>query len=123
MKYGEIPSTKDLQGDKSSRPEPIWLDLKSLAGSVTVLPTKVSTLSAVLISLWAVEPLPSRSAVKLANVELRERAKHQKVRPRVRMPVLNPNASAPLAGSHDFMFRQTLSCFTTECHPCSCRGL
>ena len=50
----------DLQGDKPSRPEPIWLDLKSLAGLVTVLLTKVSTLSAVLISLWDVEPLPSR---------------------------------------------------------------
>lgn len=113
----------DLQGDKPSRPEPIWLDLKSLAGLVTVLLTKVSTLSAVLISLWDVEPLPSRSAVKLANVELIERAKHQKTQPRVCMLVLNPNASAPLLGDHDVMLRQILSCFTMECHPGSCRGL
>ena len=113
----------DLQGDKPSRPEPIWLDLKALAGLVTVLLTRLSSLSAVLISLWDVEPLPSRASVKLANVELIERAKHQKTQPRVRMLVLNPNASAPLSGSHDFMFRQTLSCFMMESHPGSCRGL
>lgn len=98
----------DLQGDKPSRPEPIWLDLKTLAGLVTVLLTKVSTLSAVLISLWDVEPLPSRSAVKLTNVELIQRARHQKTQPRVRMLVLNPNASAPLSESHEASFRQIL---------------
>lgn len=98
----------DLQGDRPSRPEPTWLDLKSLAGLVTVLLTKVSTLSAVQISLWDVEPLPSRSAVKLANVGLIERAKHQQTQPRARMLVLNPNASAPLSESHDVLIRQTL---------------
>ncbi|MDR4464088.1 MAG: hypothetical protein MRJ66_07465 [Nitrospira sp.] len=98
----------DLQGDTPSRPEPIWLDLKLLAGLVTVLLTRVSTLSAVLISLWDVEPLPSRSAVKLANVELIERPKQQKTQPRVRMLVLNPSASASLSESHESLIRQTL---------------
>lgn len=100
----------DLQGDKPSRPEPIWLDLKLLAGLVTVLLTRVSTLSAVLISLWDVEPLPSRSAVKLANVELIERSKQHKTQPRVRMLVLNSSASASLSESHESLIRQTLQC-------------
>lgn len=98
----------DLQGDKASRPEPIWLDLKAFAGLVTVLLTKISTLSAVLISLWDVEPLPSRSAVKLANVELIERPKQQKTQPRVRMLIQNPSAVSPLSESHDAWIRQTL---------------
>lgn len=98
----------DLQGDKPTRPEPIWVDLKALAGLVTVLLIKLSTLSAVMISLWDVEPIPSRSTVKLANVELIERSKQQKTQPRVRMLVLNPNASAPLSESHEVSFRQIL---------------
>lgn len=96
----------DLQGDKPSRPEPIWLDLKALAGLVTVVLTKLSSLSAVLISLWDVEPLPSRSAVKLANVELIERAKHQKTQPRVRMLIQNPAATALLNELQTDVFRQ-----------------
>ncbi|MFZ1804065.1 MAG: hypothetical protein WAU05_09080, partial [Nitrospira sp.] len=75
----------DLQGEKNARSEAIWLDLKALAGVVTVLLTKVPTLSAVLISLWDVDPLPSRAAVKLTNVELIERPKRQRIHPRVRM--------------------------------------
>ncbi|MBK9309002.1 MAG: hypothetical protein IPM58_18350 [Nitrospira sp.] len=98
----------DLQGDKPSRPEPIWLDLKLLAGVVTVLLTRVSTLSAVLISLWDVEPLPSRSAVKLVNVELIERSKQHKTQPRVRMFVLNPSASASLSDAHESLIMKTL---------------
>lgn len=99
----------DLQGDKLSRPESIWLDLKALAGLITVLLTKVSTMSAVLISLWDVEPLPSKAGMRLANVKLIERSKHQKTQPRVRMLVFNPNASAPLSDSHEASFRQILS--------------
>lgn len=62
----------DLQSDKPSRPEPIWLDLKAFAEMVTALLATLSSLSAVLISLWDVEPLPSRSAVRLADVEVIE---------------------------------------------------
>lgn len=98
----------DLQGEKYSRPERIRLDLKALAGSVTALLTRIPTISAVVISIWDVDPLPSRSAVRLANVEVIERAKHQSTQPRVRMLVLNPIASAPLSESHDVLFRQTL---------------
>jgi hypothetical protein len=75
---------------------------------VTALLTGISTLSAVIISIWDVDPLPSRAAVRLANVEVIERAKHQQTQPRVRMLILNPNASAPLSESHDALIRQTL---------------
>ncbi len=98
----------DLQGEKNARSEAIWLDLKALAGVVTVLLTRVPTLSAVLISLWDVEPIPSRAAVKLANVELIERPKQQRTHPRVRMLIQNPKASAPLSESHEALIRQTL---------------
>ncbi|MEK6586658.1 MAG: hypothetical protein AABZ24_09935 [Nitrospirota bacterium] len=98
----------DLQGEKNTRSEAIWLDLKTLAGVVTVLLTRVPTLSAVLISLWDVEPLPSRAALRLANVELIERPKQQRIHPRVRMLIQNPKASAPLSESHDASIRQTL---------------
>jgi hypothetical protein len=98
----------DLQGETNARSEAIWLDLKALAGFVTVLLTRIPTLSAVLISLWDVEPLPSRGALRLANVELIERAKHQRSQPRVRMLIQNPGASAPLSESHDASIRQVL---------------
>lgn len=87
----------DLRGDRATRPEEIWLDLKMLAGTVTVLLTKVSTLSAVLISLWDVEPLPSKAATRLANVDLIERPKQQKTQPRVRLLIQNPLALAALS--------------------------
>ncbi len=98
----------DLQGDRASRPEAIWLDLKVLAGTVTVLLTSLRSISAVMISLWDVDPLPSRATVKLANVELIERPKQQRSHPRVRMLIHNPNASAPLSESQDASIRQTL---------------
>jgi len=98
----------DLRGEKRSRPEPIWLDLRALAGLVTALLTRVPTLSAVMISMWDVEPLPSRSALRLANVELIERNKHQRTQPRVRMLIRNPSASTPLSEPHNASIRQTL---------------
>jgi len=98
----------DLRGGRQGRPEQIRMDLKALAGSVTVDLTKLSHLSAVLISLWDIEPIPSRSALRLANVEIIERTKHQCTHPRVRMLIRNPSASAPLSESHDASIRQTL---------------
>src|SRR3990167_7133830 len=68
----------DLLGDKTSRHEEIWLDLKALAGSVTVLLTTLQQLSAVMIVLWDVEPLPSKAGKRLANVDLVERPKRQR---------------------------------------------
>lgn len=98
----------DLQGERYARSQPIWLDLKALAGSVTVLLTGVSTLSAVLISLWDVEPLPSRAVLRLANVEVIERTKHQHTQPRVRMLIHNPSATWALSEWQQDAFRQIL---------------
>ena len=98
----------DLRGDRATRPEEIWLDLKMLAGTVTVLLTKVSTLSAVLISLWDVEPLPSKAATRLANVEVVERPQHQKAQPRVRLLIQNPCAEASRRAWQSDVFLQIL---------------
>lgn len=98
----------DLQGDTHYRAQPIWLDLKALAGLVTVLLARFRALSAVMISLWDVEPLPSKAALRLANVELIERTKHQQTHPRVRMLIQNPSALAPISASHDLFIRHTL---------------
>lgn len=98
----------DLLGCCQGRREQIRVDLKTLAGSITVDLTKLRHLSAVLISLWDVEPLPSRSALRLANVEIIERTKHQRTQPRVRMLIQNPGASASLPESLDASIRQTL---------------
>ena len=87
----------DLQGEHHSRSEAIWLDLKSLAGAVTVLLTKLRSMSAVMISFWDVVPIPSKAGTRLANVELVERNTHQRGHPRVRMFIRNPAAGAPLS--------------------------
>lgn len=98
----------DLRGDRTARPDAIWLDLKALAGSVTVLLTGLRALSAVMISLWDVEPLPSKSATRLANVEIVEQPKHRKSLPRVRMLIENPGATAYLPAPGAELLRQTL---------------
>jgi hypothetical protein len=87
----------DLRGEHHSRSEAIWLDLKSLAGAVTVLLTKLRAVSAVMISLWDVVPIPAKAGTRLANVELVERNSHQRGHPRVRTLVRNPAAAAPLS--------------------------
>jgi hypothetical protein len=87
----------DLQGEKASRPQDIWLDLKSLAGSVTVLLTGLRSLSAVMITLWDVDPMPSKAGTRLANVDVIERSKRKRGYPRVRMFIRNPAASAQLS--------------------------
>jgi hypothetical protein len=86
----------DLRGDHRSRAEAIWIDLKSLAGAVTLVLTTLPGVSAVLISCWDVMPLPSKSGTRLANVELVERNSHQRGHPRVRMLITNPAAGAHL---------------------------
>jgi hypothetical protein len=87
----------DLRSGRQSRREAIWLDLKTLSGAVTVLLTRLPHMSAVLISLWDVHPLPSTAATRLANVELAERSKQERTQPRVRLLVHNPAASALLS--------------------------
>ena len=86
----------DLRGEHTSRSEAIWLDLKSLAGAVTLLLTKLRAVSAVLISFWDVVPMPAKSGTRLANVEVVERSTHQRGHPRVRMLIENPAADAEL---------------------------
>ena len=98
----------DLLGGHQGRREQIQVALKALAGSITVDLTTLRHLSAVLISLWDVEPLPSRSALRLANVDLVERAKHQRTHPRVRLLIQNPTAAAPLSERQADVFRLIL---------------
>ena len=68
------------------------LDLKNLAGSLTVTLGVTRQVSALLLSLWDVDPAPARSGVRLANVFTVERPPGQRAYPRVRMLVLNPYA-------------------------------
>jgi len=98
----------DLRSGVNSRREEIWLDLKTLSGAVTLLLTKLCHLSAVLIVLWDVEPLPSKAGTRLANVELVERAKHQRTQPRVRLLIQNPGAIAGLSEQMTDVCRETL---------------
>jgi hypothetical protein len=98
----------DLRGRRQGHPEQIRMDLKALAGSITVDLTRLRHLSAVLISLWDVEPLPSRATLRLANVEIIERTKHQRTQPRVRMLIQNPAASAGLSEHQEDALHQTL---------------
>jgi len=86
----------DLGGEDNWRSDAIWLDLKSLAGAVTVLLAKLGALSAVLISFWDVVPMPATAGTRLANVELVERNSRQRGHPRVRMLIANPSAQSPL---------------------------
>lgn len=98
----------DLTVGLNGRREEIWLDLKMLSGAVTVLLTKLPHLSAVMISLWDVEPLPSKAGTRLANVALVERARHQRTVPRVRILIQNPCAGAPLNERGMDLCRETL---------------
>ena len=98
----------DLRGERAARPEEIWLDLKALAGSVTVLLTTLRHLSAVLLSLWDVDPLPSKAGTRLANVKLVERPKKQRGYPRVRLMIQNPAAVSPLTERQADAFDQIL---------------
>jgi hypothetical protein len=98
----------DLQGEKTGQPQEIWLDLKMLAGSVTVLLTRLRSLSAVMVSLWNVEPMPSKAGTRLANVEVIERPKRKGGYPRVRLFIKNPAAGAQLSESQQAGFSELL---------------
>lgn len=75
--------------------EPI-VDLKKLAGTVTVRLLGLKQLSGVLITLWDHEAAPVQSGIRLANVHLVERSRHQTAFPRVRLLIANPGAEFPL---------------------------
>lgn len=91
-----------------ARREEIRVDLKRLAGMVTVLLPRLPHLSAVLVTLWDVEPLPSPAAVRLANVALVERTRHQRSYPRVRLLVYNPAADSPMTQAQQETLRGML---------------
>lgn len=86
----------ELEGAGRTRRGNISLDLRVLAGSTTVLLTKLRHLSAVLITLWDVEPLPFGAATRLVNVDVHERNSRQAGHPRVRLLIRNPSAATPL---------------------------
>ncbi|MCZ6780733.1 MAG: hypothetical protein O7C73_03705, partial [Nitrospirae bacterium] len=72
---------QDRRSDWAEKP----CDLKQLAGTITLLLTRLQQVSAVLLSLWGVEPSPAQSGVRLANVHMVERSRHQAAYPRVRL--------------------------------------
>jgi hypothetical protein len=98
----------DLGGEDTSRSDAIWLDVKSLAGAVTLLLAKLGAVSAVLISFWDVIPMPATASTRLANVELVERNSRQRGHPRVRMLIRNPAARSPLSERQHEMFCHVL---------------
>lgn len=72
------------------------VDLKRMAGALTLMLARWRHISAVFLSLWDVEPLPARAAIRLSNLFALERSRHQKTCPRVRMLLLNPACTRPL---------------------------
>lgn len=90
------------------RQDPVPLDLKQLIGALSVLLPRLRHVSGVLLALWDVEPLPARSGVRLGNVMVVERSRHQEAYPRVRMLVMNPGADHPLRETEASAIRQLL---------------
>ncbi len=92
----------------TDHPSKIKLDLRRLAGAITTLLLSLTHVSGVLLSLWDIMSLPASSAVRLANVGLVERNRHQPEYPPVRLLVRNPTARAPLSRGQDAVLRQIL---------------
>ncbi len=86
----------------------VELDLRRLAAAMTGLLLRLTQLSGVVMSLWSVKPLPASSAVRLANVGLVERNRHQAESPQVSLLVGNPGARAPLSREQAAVLRQIL---------------
>ena len=85
------------------------LDLKQLAGTMTLMLMRVPQLSGVMLSLWDVEPAEARSGIRLANVHVVERASHERDgHPRIRMLVINPSAGFPLSAQEQASLRDLL---------------
>jgi len=101
-----VPGLEERTAHRSH--DAVELDIKQLVGWLTLLLPEVRHLSGVLLTLWDIEPIPFKSGVRLGNVSVVERSRHQQAYPRVRMLVLNPSADHPLrAGGTDAM-RQLL---------------
>jgi len=75
------------------------VDLKRMAGAITVMLPVVRQVSGVLLSLWDIEPAVQRSGVRLANVHAVERPRLQSAAPRIRLLILNPTARFSFADS------------------------
>lgn len=56
-----------------------------------------ATLSRLSGRCWDVRPLPARSGVRLANVQVVQRPPQQTAYPRARLLILNPAAGYPLS--------------------------
>jgi hypothetical protein len=88
--------------------DPVRLDIKQLIGWLSLLLPGLPHLSGVLLALWDIEPIPFKSGVRLGNVVLVERSRHQQAYPRVRMLILNPGADNPLGARGTVVMRQLL---------------
>lgn len=68
------------------------VDLKRLAGTLTLFLGMIPHVSAVLLSLWDLHSSRQRSGVRLANVHIVERPHGRREQPPLRLLVVNPNA-------------------------------
>lgn len=103
-----VPSMEKRNALLPPRRDPVRVDIKQLTGSLSLLLPRVRHLSGVLLSLWDIEPLPFKSGVRLHNVSVMERSRHQHAYPRVRMLVLNSSADCPLRESETAAMRNLL---------------
>lgn len=86
----------------------INLDVKYLAGAISLLLPKLRHPSGVLIALWDVEPLLSTSAVRLSHVTIVERSREQFCYPRLCILIQTPAVAQPLTGRQQEAFRGIL---------------
>jgi hypothetical protein len=98
----------DLKGARSRPNGDIRLDLKQLAGMITIQLQTLPHLTAVLITLWDVTPLPDQAATRLSNVVVAQRSRYQRGFPRVRLLVQNPSAAVALTEAQLESFRELL---------------
>ncbi len=103
-------SVPDVDPVKKSRygRYPVALNVNTLVGSISILLPKVRHVSGVLLALWNVSPMPFKSGVRLGNVTVVERSRHQDTFPRVRMLIVNPSAGSPLSDIERAMLKRLL---------------
>ncbi len=88
-----VPGQEKVVGSKS----PKWVvDLKRLSGVLALTFPQVTQLSGVLLTFWDIQPLESKSNVRLNTINLVERASVGVLLPRVRLFASNPTARYPL---------------------------
>lgn len=103
-----IPRLEDESVNPGRGQDALEIDVKQVAASISLMLPTLRHLSGVLISLWEVEPLPSRSNIRLRNVYTVERPHSQAAYPRVRLLILNPLAGRPLTEAQCQVFRRLL---------------